>query len=132
MHRQLVALAPLTLVIAACTAGEAPDEASPETATAAEPEMPAVVAAPQGAEPSPSPSPGEVAEDEDACGASKVAPYIGREATVPVRSEVMRVSGAEDDRWIYPDSVVTMDFNARRLNVIMEKDTDIIQSARCG
>lgn len=72
------------------------------------------------------------APTDDPCGASKVAPYIGREATVQVRSEVARVSGAKSERWIYPDSVVTQDLRIDRLNVIMEKGTDRIVEARCG
>lgn len=72
------------------------------------------------------------AEADDACGASKVAPWIGKEATVPVRIEVAKASAAADDRWIYPDSVVTQDFSPDRLNVVMEKGTERILSARCG
>ncbi len=69
---------------------------------------------------------------DDACGASKVEPWIGQEATVPVRIEAAKASGAAADRWIYPDSVVTQDFRPDRLNVVMEKGTDRILSARCG
>lgn len=69
---------------------------------------------------------------DDACGASKVEPWIGKEATVPVRIEVTKAAGAATDRWIYPDSVVTQDFRPDRLNVIMEKGTEKILSARCG
>lgn len=72
------------------------------------------------------------ADTADACGASKVEPWIGKEATVPVRAEVAKAAGAASDRWIYPDSVVTQDFRPDRLNVVMEKGTDRIMSARCG
>lgn len=72
------------------------------------------------------------ADANDACGASKVEPWIGKEATVPVRIEVAQAAGAGTDRWIYPDSVVTQDFRPDRLNVIMEQGTDKILSARCG
>ena len=68
----------------------------------------------------------------DPCGADRVAPWIGREATVPVRLEVVAAADPGTDRWIYPDSMVTQDHRADRLNVMMEKETDIIVSARCG
>ncbi len=68
----------------------------------------------------------------DACGASKVARWIGEEATVPVRVAVARAADAATDRWIYPDSVVTDDFRPERLNVVMERGTDRIITAKCG
>lgn len=72
------------------------------------------------------------ADADDACGASKVAPWIGQRATVPVRTAAAEAAGAASDRWIYPDSVVTQDFQPDRLNVIMENGSDKILSARCG
>ena len=71
-------------------------------------------------------------DDSDACGTAKVEAYIGKEATVPVRSAVARASGAGSDRWIYPDSVVTEDFSPTRLNVVMDKATNKIVSMHCG
>ena len=68
----------------------------------------------------------------DACGASKVAPWIGQESTVPVRRAVAEAAGAESDRWIYPDSIVTSDRRMDRLNVMMERGTDRIVRAYCG
>lgn len=68
----------------------------------------------------------------DACGASKAEPWIGKKATAAVRAEVERASGAKSIRWLYPDSVVTMDFRPDRLNVTMDKRTDVIRSVRCG
>ena len=72
------------------------------------------------------------ADARDECGASKVAPWIGKDSTVLVRSAVAKAAGAASDRWIYPDSVVTQDFRPNRLNVVMEKGTDRIVSAHCG
>ena len=111
----------LFLLLAACNA--APDGPQPTPAANA-----------SAASPMPSASQGAAATPaaDDACGAAKVQAYVGKEATVPVRSEVARVSGARSDRWIYPDSMVTQDFRPDRLNVVMDKSTNTIVSARCG
>ena len=111
----------LVLLLAACNA--APDGPQPTPAANA-----------SAASPMPSASQGAAATPaaDDACGAAKVQAYVGKEATVPVRSEVARVSGARSDRWIYPDSMVTQDYRADRLNVTMDKETNTIVSARCG
>lgn len=68
----------------------------------------------------------------DACGASKAEPWIGKKATAAVRAEVEKVTGAQSVRWIYPDSVVTQDYRSDRLNVVMDKGTDMIRRLRCG
>lgn len=70
--------------------------------------------------------------DEDACNASKVAPWIGKPATPAVRADIARATGAKAIRWLYPDSVVTLDFSPARLNVHLDKGTDVIRSAKCG
>lgn len=74
----------------------------------------------------------DIADTDDACGTAKVESYIGKEATAAVRSTIARESGAGSARWLYPDSMVTEDFSPSRLNVTMEKGTDIIVSMRCG
>lgn len=68
----------------------------------------------------------------DACGASKAEPWIGKKATVAVRAEVEKATGAKSIRWLYPDSVMTMDHRPDRLNVTMDKGTDVIRKVRCG
>ena len=69
---------------------------------------------------------------DDLCNSAKVAPYFGRAATPAVRAEIARKTGAKTIRWLYPDSIVTMDYSPARLNVTMDKGTDAIRSARCG
>ena len=73
----------------------------------------------------------EPAED-DACNAGKVGPWIGKVATPAVRADIARATGAKAIRWLFPDSVVTMDYSPARLNVHMDKGTDVIRSAKCG
>lgn len=122
-----ICLVSLALLATACTqqsdSGEPPVKASA-------PAAPAV--APTSDDPSQADRMQADADAADACGASKVAPWIGKESTVPVRSAVAKASGAASDRWIYPDSVVTQDFRPDRLNVVMEHGTDKIVSAHCG
>ncbi|MXO74003.1 hypothetical protein GRI40_02055 [Altererythrobacter aerius] len=67
-----------------------------------------------------------------ACRADRAQPWFGKAATPEVRRAVEQATGAKAARWLYPDSVVTMDYREDRLNVIMDKGTDIIRSARCG
>lgn len=67
-----------------------------------------------------------------ACKAEKVQAWVGKKASPTVRAEVMAATGAKAARWLYPDSVVTMDYRQDRLNVTMDKGTDVIRSARCG
>ncbi|MGB3166757.1 MAG: I78 family peptidase inhibitor [Alteraurantiacibacter sp.] len=132
-------VAPLALLLAACTAGEGDlpeysaaesDATDPASTT---PTEPATVVAPDGEPQMPenhtSSAPDELA---DACGARKVAPWIGQDSTVPVRRAVAEAAGAESDRWIYPDSVVTQDRRMDRLNVVMKRGTDLIVRAYCG
>ena len=127
------------LALAACTMEEgAPDVDEAENYTqpveGADRTEPVTVP-PPGDAPSTSGSPsvaraaGDAADD---CGASKVQSFIGQEATVPVRTEVARIASPSYDRWIYPDTIVTQDRDMARLNVTMEKGTDVIVSLECG
>ena len=68
----------------------------------------------------------------DACGASKAEPWIGKKATPAVRAEVEKATEAKSIRWLYPDSIVTQDYRPDRLNVTMDKGTDVIRKVRCG
>lgn len=69
---------------------------------------------------------------EGACNAGKAQPWIGKKATPAVRSAVAKATGAKSIRWLYPDSVMTMDYRQDRLNVRLEPRSDIIRSANCG
>ncbi len=68
----------------------------------------------------------------DACHSERVGPWIGHVATSAVRDDIAKATRADPIRWLYPDSVVTMDFRGNRLNVTMDKGTDVIRSAKCG
>lgn len=66
-----------------------------------------------------------------ACHAERVSPWVGKTATPGVRAEIARATGAKAIRWLYPDSVVTMDYSPARLNVHLDR-ADVIRSAKCG
>lgn len=78
-------------------------------------------------EPQARPEPGP-----NACHADKAGPWIGKKATAAVRAAVEKATGAERTRWLYPDSITTKDYRVDRLNVMLDKGTDVIRSARCG
>lgn len=131
----LIVSASLLLLLAACATSEGPPEGSTGSPPVTASETPAAGKAGNSiSEKRPSPSATAIVPEEpdDTCGASKITPWVGKEATVPVRIEVVRATGARGDRWLYPDSPATMDYSPTRLNVIMEKGTDKIVSARCG
>ena len=131
--------APIVLLLAACSAstgdgGDGPDREMP----AGVPDNPLPGTVAPGAMPVPDGSSGEqeavgsTDAEDDLCGASEVQSFVGQESTVPVRTEVAWISGAASDRWIYPDSVITMDLRMDRLTVTMERGTDRIVSIECG
>jgi len=65
----------------------------------------------------------------DACGAAKLAPFIGKPETtpgVPAASTTRPIV-----RHLYPDSIVTMDFSETRLNIELDAK-GVILKARCG
>jgi hypothetical protein len=68
----------------------------------------------------------------DACRAAKVEAWYGKAATAAVRAQIAKATGAARLRWLYPDSVVTMDYRPDRLNVTTDRKGDVIRSARCG
>jgi len=79
----------------------------------------------------PAQPPGDTASAEDACGATRVAGFVGRTRSDALVEEVARVSGARRVRWIGPGDVVTMDYSAERLNVRLDGQ-DRITGFNCG
>lgn len=73
------------------------------------------------------------AEDEsDTCGARKVAQFVGRQDRPTTRADLAKAVGHQNIRWIGPDDIVTMDFNEKRLNVLLDQAKRLITGARCG
>jgi hypothetical protein len=66
-----------------------------------------------------------------ACGAEKVAGFVGKTRTDALATEVARVSGAKNIRWISPGMAVTMDYREDRLNVDLD-DKGVITRLYCS
>lgn len=70
-------------------------------------------------------------ENPDACGASKASAFVGQELTAATRMAIQDRTGASNIRWIAPNTAVTMDYRADRLNVNYNEQ-NIISSITCG
>lgn len=101
MPRSALFAAPLLLALAACQS-EGPADVPPP------PQPPA----------------------EDACGASKLARFLGAEAS-GVMAEIGSIVGERNIRTIRPGDAVTMDYRPDRLNVELGEDGRIVR-LRCG
>lgn len=66
-----------------------------------------------------------------ACDTARVDHLIGENVSGYIERQAMQESGAQDVRVLKPDSVATMDFNARRLNIHTDPGKVIIQLS-CG
>lgn len=114
----LPAAALLTLCLAACT--PKPDEQ--EQALAQSEERAEAVA-----QPAP-PTPPAVAT---ACDDSQAQWAIGKKVTEADVEQARKDSGAETARTLKPDQMVTMEFNAKRLNLDLD-DAGTVTAVRCG
>ncbi len=73
------------------------------------------------------PAPPPAAEAPDQCNASQYQSLVGTKITdLPAKPE-----GAVW-RQACTQCPVTMDFNARRMNIFFDKDTEVIKQVRCG
>lgn len=127
-----------TVAVAALSACNPPAE-TPDDPAAMETSVPATTASPASA-PATVPAPDETAAQParpdqagpavDACGASRVAPFVAKEATPAVRAEIAAEVGHDRIRWLDPDAVITMDFRSDRLNVMLD-NAGIITGAKC-
>lgn len=59
------------------------------------------------------------ASDPGLCNTSRLKVLVGRPASAVAASEALHLSGARTIRWIGRNSVVTMDYQADRLNVVL-------------
>lgn len=114
----LPAAALLTLCLAACT--PKPDEQ--EQAVAQSEERAEEVAQP--APPAPPPA-------ATTCDDSQAQWAIGKKVTDAEVEQARKDSGAETARTLKPNQMVTMEFNANRLNLDLD-DTGTVTAVRCG
>jgi hypothetical protein len=79
----------------------------------------------------PMPIPPPRADVVTACGAEKVASFIGQKRNAVTVAEISRLSSAKAIRWISPGMAVTMDYRDDRLNVHLD-DKGVIAMVNCG
>ncbi len=65
------------------------------------------------------------------CDASSLQSQIGQKATQSVMEDLRTRSGSETARMLRPGQLVTMEYNATRLNLIVD-DKDVMTAIRCG
>ncbi len=73
---------------------------------------------------------GEPAE-ADQCGLALPSHFVGARAEPSVRRAIRALARPRLIRWITPGQVIQADFNALRLNVILD-ETGRITAMRCG
>jgi hypothetical protein len=69
--------------------------------------------------------------DSAACDASKAQHLVGRDGTEALAAEAKRLSGANTARFLRPGQIVTMEFRADRLNILVD-ETNKVTAIRCG
>lgn len=65
------------------------------------------------------------------CDAGSLQSQIGQKATPSVMEDLRTRSGSSTARMLRPGQVVTMEYNATRLNLIVD-DKDVMTAIRCG
>lgn len=67
----------------------------------------------------------------DTCHLTQGTRYIGARAVPQVRRMIGQLNRPQPVRWIAPGQAITLDYNDRRLNVILDEDGRIAVM-RCG
>lgn len=65
------------------------------------------------------------------CDASQAQALVGQPAGSEVAAQAQHLSGAGTVRWLHPGDIITMEFRADRLNLVLDAQNRI-QSIRCG
>lgn len=65
------------------------------------------------------------------CDAGPLQSQIGQKATPSVMEDLRTRSGSTSARMLRPGQLVTMEYNATRLNLIVD-DKDVMTAIRCG
>lgn len=68
---------------------------------------------------------------EGKCDAKAAQAYIGKTANAEVMAQAKAAAGASNVRTLRPGQMVTMEFNAGRLNLDVDEN-NVITNARCG
>jgi cytoskeletal protein RodZ len=78
----------------------------------------------------PEPTPAPPSAGADACGASKVASYVGSQASDANVAKIKSASGAQALRVVGPNDAMTMDFRQDRLTITTDENGRI-KTLRC-
>jgi hypothetical protein len=65
------------------------------------------------------------------CDASLTQALVGQPETSEAAAQAQRLSGAGIVRWLQPGQIITMEFRADRLNLVLDARSRI-ESIRCG
>ena len=65
------------------------------------------------------------------CDAAGAQSLVGRPASSAVAAEAQRLTGAGVVRWLQPGQIITMEFRADRLNLVLDGQNRI-EAIRCG
>ena len=68
---------------------------------------------------------------DGACDAAPAAFAVGRPATAALGEEVRQAAGARRLRVMEPDKAYTMEFDAQRVNLVLDRAGNV-QAVRCG
>lgn len=78
----------------------------------------------------PSGQPG-TADPAGACRSEPLAQFVGQPASQDLGAKMLAASGARIIRWVPKGSVITMEFNANRVTVLLD-GSNRVESANCG
>jgi hypothetical protein len=65
------------------------------------------------------------------CDAAKAQSLIGQVASSELAAQAQRLTGASVVRWLLPGQVVTMEYRADRLSIVLDA-SNRVQAVRCG
>ncbi|MGX7895388.1 I78 family peptidase inhibitor [Tsuneonella sp. HG222] len=132
MPRPVLPIAFVSLVLAACTAGETPADSpspSPTATETASADDPAVVSEQAVGEAQQAPQPADA--DASQCEAEKVGEFVNAQPTAETKAAIADAVGDRPIRYYTQGDPITMDFNVARLNVELGADGRI-KLFRCG
>ena len=66
-----------------------------------------------------------------ACDAAKIQHLVGRPASAELAGEGQKLSGARVVRWLSPGQIVTMEYRADRLSILLDA-ANKVSAIRCG
>ena len=65
------------------------------------------------------------------CDATRARSLVGRPASSEVAAQARQLSGARVVRWLQPGQIITMEYSAQRLNLVLDGQNRI-EAIRCG